>query len=68
MKTPEKRFGQAARANLLRNPPKFASRLSAHAAGLILARLALIHKNSRLTGETKHALFERGAKQMSELL
>jgi hypothetical protein len=68
MKTSAKRFGQAARANLLRNPPKFKSRAAAFAAGIIMAELALIHKSSRMTGETKESLFCRGANQLSKLL
>lgn len=53
------------RANLLRNPPKF--RESAVMAGRILAELHIIHDAPHLTGATKHMLFVRGAKQLSEL-
>jgi hypothetical protein len=48
----------------LRNPPRKVNR---HAAGAILAELALIHDNPRLTGDKKHELFIRGAKQLAEL-
>ena len=52
-----------ARLALLRNPP----RKKDYAAMIILAELALIHDNPRLSGDTKHELFMRGAKQLSEL-
>ena len=58
---------RAARAALLRNPPRFRTAKSHFKAAIILAELALIHKSSRLNGATKHTLFERGAKQLGEL-
>ncbi len=64
MKTPAAREQRARRLALLRNPPRKQNR---HAAGVILAELALIHDNPRLTGDTKHKLFVRGAKQLAEL-
>ena len=48
------------RRNLLR------SRAKTHAEIVIFAELALIAANPRLTGETKQALFERGARQIHE--
>jgi hypothetical protein len=36
-------------------------------AGRILAELHIIHDAPHLTGATKHMLFVRGAKQLSEL-
>jgi hypothetical protein len=67
MKTAEERQRRMRRAALLRNPPKYRDAASAVIAGRILAELHLIHKSSRLNGDTKHALFVRGAKQLSEL-
>lgn len=52
------------RAALLRYPPYKQDRFG---AAVILAELALIHNNSRLTGSQKHELFTRGAKQLVEL-
>lgn len=56
---PTIRHRRAMRRNLLRNPPR-----DAHPA--IMAELWLIAKSSRLTGETKQSLFERGARQIGE--
>jgi hypothetical protein len=55
------------RAALLNNPPRFRTARCHRMAALILAEMALIHKSSRLTGETKHQLFLRGCKQLNEL-
>ena len=57
------------RANLLRQnrPPRGLSAESRVLWVKIMTELALIHKSSRLTGAVKQQLFERGAKQMSEL-
>lgn len=55
---------RVARLALLRNPPVKQDR---YAAGVILAELALIHNNPRLSGDKKHELFTRGAKQLAEL-
>lgn len=55
---------QRARVALLHNPPRKRDRFG---AAVILAELALIHNNPRLTGAQKHELFTRGAKQLSEL-
>jgi hypothetical protein len=51
------------RKNLLRNPPTVKNGALGAA---ILAELALIAKSSRLTGDTKHILFGRGAHQLSQ--
>jgi len=61
MRTPEARRQRAMRRNLLRNPPRGAN-------PIIMAELAVIAGASHLSGETKQALFERGAKQIQELL
>ena len=58
---------KAARVALLRNPPKFKNADSHWAAAAILGELNLIHLSPYLDGDTKHKLFERGAKQLSEL-
>jgi hypothetical protein len=63
VKNPEARRQRARRLALLRNPPRVKDRALGAA---IMAELSLIHNNPRLTGETKHKLFERGAKQLSE--
>ncbi len=63
MKTAEARRQRAARVALLRNPPQVKDRALGAA---VLAELALIHNNPRLTGATKHALFVRGAAQLSK--
>jgi hypothetical protein len=63
VKNPEARRQRARRLALLRNPPRVKNRTLGIA---IMSELALIHNNPRLTGETKHMLFERGAKQLSE--
>jgi hypothetical protein len=55
---PEVRRRRAMRRNLLR------TRAKSHAEIVIMAELALIAANPRLTGETKQALFERGARQL----
>jgi hypothetical protein len=60
---PAVRMRRSARANLLRNPPRINSALAA----AIYTELCLIAASPRLTGDTKHALFERGAKQLSGL-
>jgi len=57
---PTVRQRRAMRRNLLRNPPH-------KARPEVMAELALIHDNPRLTGAKKHELFMRGAKQLSEL-
>jgi hypothetical protein len=67
VKTSEDRQRRRAQHNLLRNPPRFRTAASHFKAAIILAELALIHKSPRLSGETKQKLFERGAKQLSEL-
>jgi hypothetical protein len=67
MKTDDSRQRRARRAALLRNPPRYKDKASALIAGRILAELHLIHHSSRLTGDTKHELFVRGAKQLAEL-
>lgn len=60
---PEVRRRRMMRARLLRHPP----RVKDGALGAaIMTELALIAKSSRLTGDTKHALFERGATQLSK--
>ena len=64
---PSVRRRRTLRANLFRNPPRFASVQSKAMAGRIMAELHLIHDSSRLRGDTKHMLFMRGAKQLSEL-
>lgn len=46
------------RRNLLRN-----TKAANHEQIAILSELALIAASSRMTGATKHTLFERGAKQ-----
>ena len=51
---------RAMRRNLLR------TRAKSHIEVVILAELALIAANPRLTGETKQTLFERGARQMAQ--
>ncbi len=55
------------RAALLRNPPRFENGDSRLKAAIILGELALIRKSSRLHGDTKHALFVRGANQLAGL-
>ena len=55
------------RAALLRNPPHFKNIYSHLKAAIILDELALIRKSSRLHGDTKHALFVRGANQLAGL-
>lgn len=55
---PEVRLRRAMRRNLLRN-----TKAANHEQIAILSELALIAGSSRMTGATKHALFERGAKQ-----
>jgi len=54
------------RHNLLRT--KLQIRGDRLAASAVLAELALIHKSPRLTGNTKHVLFMRGAAQLKGLL
>jgi hypothetical protein len=49
------------RRNLLRN-----HKPRNHEDAAVLAELALIAANPRLTGETKQALFERGALQLAK--
>ena len=66
MKTPGARLQRARRLALLRNPPSVKPENRPLRAA-IMAELALIHNNPRLAGDKKHALFERGAKQLSEL-
>ena len=56
----EVRRNRAARRNLLRN-----HRLRNHEDAAVLAELSLIAANPRLTGATKQALFERGARQLT---
>lgn len=64
MKTPYRRLRRARRAALLRNPP----RVKDHALGAaIMAELKLIHDNPTLHGDTKHMLFERGARQLAAM-
>lgn len=67
---PMTRERRAQRRNLLRNPPRPRKGMT-HSDqllyGAILAELSIIKGSSRLTGDTKHWLFERGAKQLSEL-
>jgi hypothetical protein len=58
---------KAARLALLRTTLRFKNRDSYLKATAIMAELRLIHKASHLTAKTKHALFQRGAKQLSEL-
>lgn len=56
------------RANLLRNPPPAPKKPGDRALyGAVMAELFMIHRSSRLTGDTKHRLFERGAKQLAQL-
>ena len=55
------------RAALLRNPPHFKNSDSHLKAAIILGDLALSRKSSRLHGDTKHALFVRGANQLAGL-
>ena len=57
---PQVRLDRAARRNLLRNPPR-----ATHKGHAILAELAIIKRASHLTGETKDALFRRGAYQLT---
>lgn len=69
MKDPMLREAQEARKLLLRErrPPL---RLSPEGRVMwvrIMTELALIHKSSRLSGETKTELFGRGARQLTEL-
>lgn len=64
MKTPGLRMRRSRRLALLRNPPRVKDKALGAA---IMAELKLIHDNSRLDGDTKHYLFMRGAKQLSEL-
>lgn len=66
MKTAEARRDRYARHALLRNPPTVKPKHKAEAIA-VMAELALIHKNPRLDGKTKHRLFERGANQLSKL-
>jgi hypothetical protein len=61
---PMTRQRRAMRAALLRNPPRLHGNLEASA---IMAELALIHRNPRLSGVVKQKLFERGAYQLSRL-
>jgi hypothetical protein len=58
---PMRKQRSARRVALLRTKPR------SRAEAVILAELALIHKSSRLSADTKHELFVRGAKQLSEL-
>jgi hypothetical protein len=63
---PQTRQQRAMRRNLLRySPPKPRKDQATFIA--ILSELQLIKLSPRLTGTTKQALFERGAKQLSEL-
>jgi len=64
---PSVRLRRTLRANLLRNPPRFASIHSRATADCIMAELHLIHDSSRLRGDTKHMLFTRGATQLAGL-
>ena len=64
---PMVRQRRARRAALLRNPPRFENTDSRLKAAIILGELALIRKSSRLHGDTKHALFVRGANQLAGL-
>lgn len=57
---PEQRRRRTMRAALLRT-----TRLRTAEGAAILAELALIRRNPRLTGDTKHALFVRGANQLA---
>ena len=64
---PRVRQRRVRRAALLRNPPHFKNSDSHLKAAIILGELALIRKSSRLHGDTKHALFVRGANQLARL-
>ncbi len=64
---PQVRQRRVRRAALLRNPPHFKNSDSHLKAAIILGELALIRKSSRLHGDTKHALFVRGANQLAGL-
>lgn len=60
---PQVRHQRAMRRNLLRNPPRIKDQKLFIS---VMSELQLIKLSPRLTGETKQALFERGAKQLSE--
>ncbi len=62
---PMVRTRRTRRAALLRNTPRFQNSDSHLKAAIILGELALIRKSSRLHGDTKHALFVRGANQLA---
>jgi hypothetical protein len=64
---PQTRQQRAMRRNLLRNPPP-KPRKDQSTFIAILSELQLIKLSPRLTGATKQTLFERGAKQLSELV
>lgn len=66
MKNPAARLQRARRLALLRNPPEV-KKENRPLRAAIMAELALIHDSPRLAGDKKHELFERGAKQLSEL-
>ncbi len=64
---PMVRTRRTRRAALLRDPPRIENTDSRLKAAIILGELALIRKSSRLHGDTKHALFVRGANQLAGL-
>lgn len=60
---PEVRRRRSMRATLLRHPPPHKDKALRAA---VMSELALIAANPRLSGDIKHALFERGARQLTQ--